>query len=301
MHILITGGTGLLGRPLTNSLISNGHQVSHLSRESGSDPQVKTFLWDVEKQKIDADCINGIDMIVHLAGAGIAEKRWTQKRKNFIIESRTASIRLIYALLKDRPHQVCKVISASGVGYYGDKGEVLLNEESGPGSDFPALCCIEWEKAVDEAKALNIPVLKFRTGVILTEKGGALPELAGPIKSGIGAPLGSGKQWIPWIHIDDAISMYLHGIQNRDCIGTYNMAAPHPVSNEEMTKAIARHFHKKLWLPNIPAFALKIIMGEMCTIVLSSTKAASSKIENTGFQFKYSDLELALKAIYNFA
>jgi uncharacterized protein (TIGR01777 family) len=298
LHILITGGTGLLGNKLSKALLDKGYKLSHLSREPGKDPNIKTFLWDVENKKIDAQCIDDVDIIVHLAGAGIAEKRWTDARKKIIIDSRTHSIRLIYELLKSKTHQVIKVISASGVGYYGDTADALIFEDHGPATDFPGFCCLEWEKAVDDAAALNIPVLKFRTGVVLSPEGGALPQLAAPVKIGLGAAIGSGKQYISWIHIKDAVNMYMYGIENKECTGVFNMVAPHPVTNEEMTKALAKHFKKALWLPNIPGFIMQLLLGEMSTLVVSGTKASSKKIEDTGFNFKFKDLESALEAVY---
>jgi uncharacterized protein (TIGR01777 family) len=255
-------------------------------------------LWDIEKGVIDEQCINGVDIIVHLAGASIADKPWTDERKKLIIQSRTKSIKLIYQLLKNETHGVKKIISASGIGYYGDKGEEVLTEHDPPAHDFLGTCCLEWEEAVDEGKALGLSILKFRTGVVLTKDGGALPQLAKLIKFGSGSPLGSGKQWVPWIHWQDVIDMYIHGIKNEDVTGVYNMVAPNPVTNKQMTQAIAKQLHKPLWLPNVPGFALKLFMGEMSTVVLSSTRASSKKIEKAGFTFMYPELTSALREIY---
>jgi uncharacterized protein (TIGR01777 family) len=295
--ILLTGGTGLIGRSLTKQLLANGYRVSHLSRNPGKDPRVKTFLWDVAKGVIDEHCIDDVDIIVHLAGAGIAGKRWTGERKKEIIDSRTKSIGLIYHLLRTKKHQVNTIVSASAIGYYSDRGDELLTENSPPNNDFMAKCCVAWEAAVDEGRAFNLRIVKFRTGVVL-DNGGALKQMALPVKLYIGSPLGSGKQWIPWIHWQDVVGMYLLAIENESFTGVYNMVAPNPVTNEQLTQAIAKQLHKPLWAPKIPAFFLKLLMGEMSIIALGSTKVSAQKIEDAGFKFKYPNISSALKEIY---
>jgi uncharacterized protein (TIGR01777 family) len=298
MNILITGGSGLLGRQLTRALLNKGYAVSHLSRTQGNDPKVKTYVWDVNRGIIDEHCIDGIDTIVHLAGAGIAEKHWTESRKKELVDSRTISISLIYDLLKKKKHQVTSVVSASAIGYYSDRGDELMAETSAPNNDFMAQCCEAWEAAVDEGEKLGLRVVKFRTGVVLDKEGGALPKLALPIKLYVGSPIGSGKQWTPWIHWLDVVDMYLYGIENTALKGTYNMVAPNPVTNKQLTQAVAKQLHKPLWAPNVPAFILKLIMGEMSTIVLGSTKVSAKKIQDAGYTFKFTDLSAALKEIY---
>jgi uncharacterized protein (TIGR01777 family) len=297
-HILLTGGSGLIGKSLTKLLLAKGYVVSHLSRSPGKSPRVKTYLWDVHTGQIDAACVDGIDTIIHLAGAGVAEKRWTNKRKKELVESRTKSIRLIYELLKSKQHKVTSVISASATGYYGDRGDMLLTEDSKPADDFLAECCIAWEKAVDEGEELGLRIVKFRTGVVLNKKGGALPQMATPVKWYVGSPLGDGKQWIPWIHWHDVEKLYLYAIMNNKLTGTFNMVAPVPVTNEEMTRAVAKQLHKPLWAPKVPEFVLDVLLGEMSAIVLGSTKVSPQKIEETGFKFDYRELEGALKEIY---
>ena len=296
-HILITGGTGLVGKHLTTLLLEKGYTVSHLSRETGNNPKVKTFLWDVAKGSIDANCINGVDLIVHLAGAGVADKRWTDGRKQEIISSRTKSIELIYSLLKQHSHQVKKVISASATGYYGDCGDELVTETAPPAKDFLGQCCVDWEKAVDEGAALGLEILKLRTGVVLTDEGGTLKQLALPIKFGFGTILGSGKQWVPWIHLQDAIDLYLFGIENQ-LTGVYNMVAPNPATNAKLTITTAKQLNRPLWLPKVPAFALKLAMGEMSAVVLASTKVSAAKTEQAGFVFKYTTIKEAIREIY---
>jgi len=297
-HILLTGGTGLIGTQLTKALLAKGYQVSHLDRKPGKNPKVKTYLLDIDKGEIDATCINGVDTIIHLAGAGIVGKRWTDERKKEIINSRTQSIGLIYDLLKKKNHLVKSVISASATGYYGDRADELLTEESAPGNDFLAEVCIKWEQAADAGLDTGLRVVKLRTGVVLDKNGGALPQLANPIKWGIGSPMGSGKQWMPWIHWKDVVKLYLYAIENSALKGVYNMTGPNPVTNQELTKAVAKQLRKPLWAPNVPEFVLKLILGEMRAVVMESDRTSAQKIEDAGFKFDFPELQDALKDIY---
>ena len=297
-HILLTGGTGLIGTHLTNALLNKGYVVSHLGRKPENNPKVKTYLWDVAKGEIDETCINGVDTIVHLAGAGIVDKRWSDERKKEIIDSRTKSIGLIYQLIRKKNHVVKTVISASATGYYGDSGAKLLAEDSKAGNDFLAEVCIKWEAAADEGKDLGLRVVKFRTGIVLDKNGGALPQLAMPVKWGVGSPLGSGEQWTPWIHWRDVVKMYVYGIEHATLSGVYNMTGPNPVTNKQLAKAVAQQLDKPFWAPNVPVFVLKLIMGEMRLAVLESIRTSSKKIEDTGFIFDYPELPGALKKIY---
>jgi len=299
--ILITGGSGLLGKPLTRMLLQRGYAIHHLSRnpELHGNPRITVFKWDIDKNELDESCLSGVEAIVHLAGEGIAEKRWTNKRKQQIIRSRTDSINMIYQRLQRNPdHSVKTIVSASAIGYYGDRGDELLTEDAVPGEGFLPAACIEWEKAVDEGHKLNLRVVKLRTGIVLTDEGGALPEIAGPIRKGFGSPLGSGQQWMSWIHIHDVIRMYTFALEHPEIQGTYNMTAPDPVTNSEMTKSLARIFNKSLWLPNVPVFGLKLILGELSALVLDSAKVSSSKIRAAGFRFDYPELNTALQEIY---
>lgn len=296
--ILITGASGLIGKALTELLLQKGYDIHHLSRSSskGGD-KIKTFKWDVYKRQIDENCIKGVDAIIHLAGESIAGGRWTGKRKAQIIESRTASVRMLYDLLKRKKHHVQCLVSASAIGYYGDRGDKLLDEEAGPGDDFLAGVCMQWENAADEGKTLGIRVVKLRTGIVLDKDDGALAQLAFPIKMGVGAPLGSGRQWVSWIHLKDVVRMYCFAFEN-EIEGAFNMTAPYPVTNGELTAAVARRLKRPLWLPNIPDFFLKIILGEMNRAVLGSTKVSDAKIQSLGFRFRFPELKEALRDIY---
>jgi uncharacterized protein (TIGR01777 family) len=296
--VLITGASGTVGKNLVQHLLNNGYVVACLSRTVNKDAKIETFKWDIEQKQIDPNCINGVDIIVHLAGAGIADGRWTEERKQEIIESRTASIRLIYDLIKTKPNQVKRIVSASAAGYYSDRGDDLMKEEDLPAADFLGECCVLWENAVDEGIELGLSVVKFRTGIILDKNSGALEKLAAPIKLGFGATLGNGKQWMPWIHLQDVINMYFKGIHDLSLNGAYNMSAPNPVTNAELTKAVAKQLKKPLWLPNVPAFVLNLAFGEMGAVVLGSTKMSTRKIEQTGFKFLFPTIASALKNIY---
>jgi len=298
--VLITGGSGLIGQPLTKSLSEAGYVVHHLSRkDKASSNGAKIFKWDIQAKEIDPDCIQGVGAIVHLAGEGIADKPWRNSQKDMLIESRTESIRLLYDLLRQTPgHEVKAVISASGIGIYGDRGDELLTEGSTAGNDFMSHICVSWEKAVDEGLDLGLRTVKLRTGVVVTSEGGALSKMTQPIRAGIGSPLGSGKQWIPWIHIDDIIKLYKYALENEMISGAYNAASPIPVTNKDFTRALARQLDKPLWLPAVPAFALRILLGEMSAVVLNSTRTSSNKIKEAGFNFTFEKIEDALENIY---
>lgn len=299
--ILITGATGLIGRHLTNALLANGHLVKQLSRRDVKphSPKIEAFKWNIEKGEIDEACVDGADAIVHLAGENLGAKPWTNQRKKEIIDSRTRSVALIYDVLRKRSdHQVRSVVSASAVGFYGNQGNEILTESSKPGVNFLAETCMAWETAVDKGKNLGLRIVKFRNGIVLARDGGALPRLTKPIKAGIGAPLGSGKQWVPWIHIHDLVRMYMFALDHRHLQGPYNAASPHPVTNKTLTRAIAQQLNRKVLLPAIPAIVLRAIMGKMSELVITSDRTTADKIILEGFTFAYPDIEQALYDLY---
>jgi hypothetical protein len=298
--VLITGASGLIGKPLSRLLLENGYTVHQLSRNiSKANKDVKIFKWDVSRMTIDESCLDNVDAIINLAGEGIADKAWTNKRKIEIVKSRTDSLKLLYDLLKKKPeHNVKTFISSSAVGHYGDRKDEILNEKSEPGTDFMANTCLSWERSAVKIEALVPRLIIFRTGVVLSKEGGALPQLAKPIKLGFGAVLGTGKQWVPWIHIEDTIRIFLYALENENINGVFNMAAPFPVTNAELTKACANQFKKPLWLPHVPEIALRIALGEMSRVVLNSTRISADKLIETGFKFKFSKIESALQHLY---
>lgn len=299
--VLITGASGLIGKPLTQLLLEKGFTVHQLSHDlSKSNAGVKIFRWDTSRMEIDPKCIENVDAIINLAGEGIADKAWTHKRKQQIITSRTNSLKLLHDVLKKHPnHTVKTLISSSAIGHYGDRKDEILTEESEPGTDFLANTCLAWERAADKIGDLGIRLIKLRTGVVLAQQGGALPKIASPIKLGVGASLGSGNQWVSWIHITDVVNIYLYALENEKMQGVYNMTAPFPVTNKELTQAIAKQLQKPLWLPAVPELALRIMLGEMSITVLNSTRTSADKIIESGYKFKFPKLESALTEIYS--
>lgn len=291
--ILITGASGLVGTRLTEMLLENGHQVSHVGRSKKAG-RVPSFVWDVDKHEIEPEALAGVDTIIHLAGAGVAEKRWNENRKKEILESRTKSSALLYNLLKKGNHSVKSFVSASAIGYYGFcLDERISTEESKPGTDYLAQVTKQWEESVDQISELGLRVTKLRIGIVLSNKGGALQEMARPIRYGAGAPLGTGNQYLSWIHIDDLCALFAKAAEDEKMHGAYNAVCDW-VTNKEITKSIAQILKKPLWLPPVPAFMMRIIVGEMAMIVVNGSKVSSDKIRETSFVFQYADLEKAL-------
>jgi uncharacterized protein (TIGR01777 family) len=294
-NILITGASGLIGTRLTELLNERQSQVSHLGR-SKKDSVVPSFIWDVKQGTMEAEALNGVDTIVHLAGAGIADKRWTESRKQEIVKSRTRSTRLLYEFLKSNKHSVKVFVTASGMSYYGYGDETQVFTENSPlADDFLADVVQQWEAEADKIAQLGIRVVKMRIALVLSEKGGALKELAVPIKFFAGAPLGSGKQLMSWIHIDDLCRMFIKAIDESGMRGAYNAAGPYPVTNCEMTKAIGKVLGKPVILPGVPPFLLKMLLGEMAEMILKGSHVSADKIIDAGFQFKFPTLSSALE------
>lgn len=289
-RILITGASGLVGTRLTQLLLDHGHQVAHLGR-SKKPGSIKSFIWDVTLGTIDPEALQQTDVVIHLAGAGIADERWSKKRKLEILESRTKSTALIVREL-NKNNTVKTLVSASAVGYYGMTLEATeLTENSSPGSGFLADVVTAWEHEADQLK--NKRLVKIRTGVVLSKQDGALNEIAKPVRLGFGAPLGTGDQYVSWIHLDDLCEIFIRAAEDESMHGPYN-AATGAVTNRELTKAIASALHKPLWLPAVPSFALKLFLGEMADLVLLGNHVSSDKIRHTGFSFRFDTLEKAL-------
>ncbi|MBD8489708.1 TIGR01777 family protein [Echinicola sp. CAU 1574] len=294
-NILITGGSGLVGKELTKALESKGYQVAWLSRKPAHQSQ-KSFGWDVKKQEIDAEAIPWADAIIHLAGAGVAEKRWTPERKKLILESRTLSAKLLFEQVRTLEKKPSVVISASGSNLYGlDNGEVWINEESPAGSDFLSQVVVKWEKSVQQFESLGIRTVCLRTGVVLSTKGGALPQLLQPP---VAAPLGSGHQYMSWIHWKDLVNMYIFALENTNITGGYNAVAPKPVTNRELTKQAAKHKGKAFINLPVPGFLLKIVLGEMADMILGGSKISCDKIISGGYKFDFTTLDHTLKDLF---
>ena len=293
--ILITGGTGLVGTRLTEILQSKNYVVKYLSRSAGVKNGIESFKWDINAGSIDEKAFENVSAIIHLAGAGVADKKWTPERKKEILDSRTKSTQLIKDTLAKIDHNVESVISASAIGYYGwDTGGVWVKEGSRFGDDFLATVTKAWEEKVDEIETLGIRTAMLRIGIVFSEKGGALHELSKPIKFGVGAPLGAGDQYMSWIHIDDLCEMFIYAFENKEAKGVYNATAPSPETNKIITKAVASVLNKPCFLPNVPSFILKIILGKRAAMVLGGSRVSSEKIQSLGFQFKFPELKKAL-------
>lgn len=292
--ILVTGGTGLIGKKLCELLRNKGYKVAVLSRNQHTKPN--NYYWNTETHYIDSKAIVEADYIIQLAGEGIADKRWTTQRKKDLINSRVETANLLFEKVKELNPNLKGFISASGIGYYGaTTSEKIYEENDAAGEDFISEICKVWEKASLQFNTINIRTVILRTGVVLAKEGSALEKLSQPIKLGVGAALGSGEQYIPWIHLEDLCNMYLYAIENSEIKGIYNAVAPEHVTNKSLTKIIAKKLKKTLWLPNIPAFVMKILLGKMAVIILEGSRVSSKKILATGFQFKYPTIEEALE------
>ena len=297
MKVLITGATGLIGTKLTKECHRAGITVNYLTTSKDkieNKPNYKGFYWDPYKGEIDKNAFTDVTTIINLVGASIS-KRWTKSYKKTILESRTKTANLIFDTLKNTKTSVKHFISASGISIYPNSESRLYTEEDTAVDDtFLAEVVQQWEKAADQFKELNIRVAKVRTGVVLAEGEGAFPKLVKPIEKGFGAALGSGKQWLSWIHIEDIVCIYIHILKN-GLRGSYNATAPNPVTNEKMTRKIASYLDKDLWLPNVPGFVLRLVLGEMAILVTKGQLVSSKKLEENGYEFKYVNVAPAIK------
>lgn len=295
-NVLLTGGTGFIGKYLTDLLISNGFSVSVLSRsERKNTPEITYYKWDLDRNFIEEEAILKADYIVHLAGEGIVEKRWTAKRKKELLESRVKPIDLIGSVLKKNNKILDAFVSASAVGIYGAQtSEEIRTEESDPANDFLGSTCQNWEEAVNQIGALNIRTVKIRTGIVLGKNEGFLKKMAPSFKFGFGAILGTGKQYVPWIHIQDLCQIYLKAIVDPAMHDAYNAAITDNTTNAILSKTLANVYGYTLWLPRVPEFLLKIALGEMSVAVLKGERVSFEKLQKAGFQFQYTNLEAAL-------
>jgi uncharacterized protein (TIGR01777 family) len=296
MTVLITGATGLVGQELVNLLLQNGYTVHFLSTSKSklvSQNNYKGFFWNPKKAEIDTNALTGVDVIIHLAGASVA-KKWTTAYKEEIIESRVLSTQLLYQTLKKNSNQVKQIISASAVGIYPDSLTNIYHEtDLDIDVSFLGNVVKQWENEVSQFEKLEIIVSKIRIGIVLAKNGGALQEMAKPIQYGVGAAFGSGEQYQSWIHVQDLAAIFQFVMENQ-LPGIYNGVAPYPVTNSELTKAIAKTLGKPLFLPNIPKFVMKLILGEMHQILFSSQHVSCRKLLDENFQFKFASLDKAL-------
>jgi uncharacterized protein (TIGR01777 family) len=294
--ILITGGTGTIGKTVCALLEEQGNTIRILTRTiPNEESKYSYYLWDPENSFLDENALKDVDIIIHLAGAGIVKKKWSRARKKTIIDSRVFSAELLYSKIESMDKLPEAFISASAIGYYGyDTGSILVKETSRFGDDFLATVVKKWEAAADSFKNLGLRVVKLRLGVVLDSDGGALPMMAVPAKLGMGAGIGRGDQFISWIHIRDLASIFRFVI-DKPVSGVFNAVSPQPLTNREFMKTLSKTLNKPFFLPNIPSFLLKLKMGEMASMVLGGNKVSAEKIQGEGFTYEYNELKPALE------
>lgn len=291
MKILITGGTGLIGKQLTKLLVSKGHEVVILSRNPKEENQ---FRWNISEGFIDDKAFENVTHIIHLAGAGIADKRWTNERKKELIDSRVKSANLLFKKVKELNVPLQKFISASGIGFYGAiTSDTIFTENDEPHNDFISKICVQWEASAKQFKKLDIPVTILRIGVVLSKKGGALKKMNTPLFL---SALGSGDQYMPWIHVDDLCNLYVKTIEDKDFTGIFNAVAPEHQTNESFTKTLGSVIKKPVLPMNAPSFVLKTALGELAYILLKGSRVSSEKLTQQNFTFEYPTLKKALKS-----
>lgn len=300
--VIVTGGTGLVGRRLCRMLVEKGMQVVILTRTIPAAPApagMRFAKWDVKKGEIDASVLKEADAIIHLAGAGVVERRWSAAYKNEILESRTQSSALLLKVLREHPNKVRTLVSASAIGWYGpdQPGGQPFTEDAPAYHDFLGNTCAQWEASVDAAGAIGVRVVKLRTGIVLSPEGGALAEFRKPLRLGVAAILGNGQQVVSWIHIDDLCRMFIQSLEQPGWSGAYNAVAPAPVTNKMLTLELAEILRGRFFIPvYVPAFLLKWIMGESSIEVLKSCTVSAGKVKQQGFNFLYPSIRSALEA-----
>lgn len=303
--ILIAGGTGLIGKALSALLAEKGYDLIILSRNNPvkhnlNTPKIRYASWDIKKQTLDDWALAEADAIIHLAGANVGARRWSAKRKKEILESRTLSADLLVNALDNFPNKVKLLISASATGWYKPmlpaEGNIARVESDQPDPGFLGRTCRQWEQQVQQAEKSGIRVVILRTGIVLSRDGGAFPSFRRPTRAGIAAIMGSGRQIMPWIHIDDLCRIYLAAIQDESFKGVYNAVAPMPASNKEFTRALAKAMKGPFYLTiHVPAFLLKLLLGEMSIEVLKSVRVSAEKLKKTGFQFIFPGINSAVE------
>lgn len=296
--ILISGGTGLIGRALGNSLIKKGHEVRVLSRNPKPHENFKSFYWNIEKREVDEKAFDGITHLVHLAGEGIADKRWTEKRKQQIINSRVKSMELLESVLLKHHMRLESFVGASAIGFYGmQTSETIFEEKDKASEDFLSYTCRLWEDAYSNSDNFSERTCIIRTGIVLSAKGGALGKMLPIFNLGLGSAIGSGKQYMPWIHINDMVKIYEEALFNSNFRGVYNAVSPQHIHNVDFCKALAKAHHKPFFMPKVPLFLLKILYGEMADMLLTGSRISNQRLLNTGFSFQFVRLKDAFENI----
>lgn len=296
--ILISGGTGLVGKALTKRLIIEGHDIRILSRNPQSSSQLKSFYWNVEKNEIDEKAFEGVEHIVHLAGSGIADKRWTNARKQDIIDSRVNSMKLITDVVKKKNIKLKSFVGASAIGIYGmTTSEKIFSEIDNGTDDFLTQSCTKWENSYQQIQTLSSKNCIIRIGVVLSKDGGALKKLLPLFQLGLGSAVGSGKQYMPWIFIDDLVSVFYEALFNQNFSGIYNAVSSEHITNQQFSKQLSKSLSKPFFVPNVPSFLLKLLFGEMANVLLEGSRVSNQKLLNSGFLLKYPSIFRALNKI----
>lgn len=296
--ILISGGTGLVGKALTKRLNTEGHEVRILSRSPKSTDKIKSFYWNVEKNEIDEKAFDDVEHIIHLSGSGIADKRWTNERKQDIIDSRVNSMKLINNVVSKNNIQLKSFVGASAIGIYGMTTSNKIFTETDKGNDdFLTQTCTQWENSYQEIQSLSNKTCIIRIGVVLSKDGGALKRLLPLFNLGLGSAVGSGKQYMPWIHLTDLVSVFHEAVFNPNYTGIYNAVSTEETTNQSFSKQLTQNLSKPFFLPNVPAFALKLAFGEMANVLLEGSRVSNQKLIDTGFRFQFLTLSEALKDI----
>lgn len=297
--VLITGGSGFLGSRLSEILSEKGYEVAHLGRSKNGKSLYKTYVWDISKGHIESGALDNTSFIIHLAGAGVADKRWTDDRKKLLKSSRIDSANLLLNHLKKKRAKIDAFISASAIGIYGfDTGSIVQTEDRVQlVDDFLATLTKDWENAADQFKECASRVVKFRIGLVLSKQGGLLAKLLPPARLGLSTAFGNGDQYMSWIHIDDLAGMFVMAIEKETLNGVYNAVAPNPVTNTDFLNVLARTIDRPYILPNTPKFIMKLAFGELSSIITGGNKVSSGKIEKAGFSFQFEVLDKALENI----
>lgn len=298
--VLIAGGSGLVGNQLTKRLLTTGYSVVWLTRKINPKLNIKQYEWDYKLKKTDANAFKDATIVINLSGANVGAKRWDKTWKEDIYNSRVQATALLMDTIKMHGKKVHTVISSSATGYYGTiTSDNIFSESTGSGKDFLATTCVDWENTLSNSKTENIRKIILRTGVVLSAEGGALSKMNILFKMGLGAVLGSGKQYFSWIHIEDLCSLYVKAIEDNSINGVYNAVAPSYITNKDFTITLSNMFNKSIWLPNISAFLLKLILGEMAGSLLYGSRVSPEKIVRAGYTFKFRNIQSALKDIYH--
>ncbi len=280
---------------LTKALLQDGHAVRHMSRSRTPVAGVDVFTWDIPKGHIESAAVRGVDHVVHLSGAGIADKRWTRKRLAVLVESRADAARLLLRAFKEEGVRPLSFVSASGAGCYGaQRSDRIFREEDPIGTDTLGWICKEWEAAADEWGSIT-RVVKLRTPMVFSPEGGALPRLAAPARWGLAAALGSGDQWVPWIHVDDLVLAYRAALERTTMEGAYNVCADEQVNNRELMRAVARTLHRPFFLPPVPGILLRLVLGEMSALLLGGSRISGRKLREAGVRPGYDALVPSLE------